>query len=158
MKKVCFGLFLSIFYCFQPCKCMCKHALAGWNTQQPRKKNACQLEWVRLLMLHHESKWAHNMTNVQNTMHSPWNWSQLLLQEHVFGCVYKRAPVGCLVRMTDAVVRYINPESVFYFTLRHTDEQKCDVILVSSKVQWGSEYWPFEYRKHLNTELFEVLI
>ena len=80
------------------------------------------------------------------------------MQEHVFGCVYKRAPVGCLVRMTDAVVRYINPESVFYFTLRHTDDQKCDVILVSLQVQWGSEYRPFEYRKHLNTELFEVRI
>ena len=26
------------------------------------------------------------------------------------------------------------------------------------KVQWGSEYQPFEYRKHLNTELFEVRI
>ena len=25
-------------------------------------------------------------------------------------------------------------------------------------VQWGSEYWPFEYRKHLNTRLFEARI
>ena len=27
-----------------------------------------------------------------------------------------------------------------------------------SEVQWGSEYLPFEYRKHLNTKLFEVQI
>ena len=27
-----------------------------------------------------------------------------------------------------------------------------------NKVQWGSEYQPFEYRKHLNPKLFEVRI
>ena len=27
-----------------------------------------------------------------------------------------------------------------------------------TNIQWGSRYWPFEYRKHLNTEFFEVRI
>ncbi len=39
---------------------------------------------------------------------------------------------GCLIRVSDAVIQYISPESVFYFSLRHTDSEKCDIILVSS--------------------------
>ena len=31
-------------------------------------------------------------------------------------------------------------------------------FLQGQQVQWGSEYRPFEYQKHLNTELFEVQI
>ena len=33
MKKVCFWIFWSIFYCSPPHKCMRKHAFAGQNTQ-----------------------------------------------------------------------------------------------------------------------------
>ena len=34
MKKVSFWSFSIVFYCFQPCERMRKHAFAGWNTQQ----------------------------------------------------------------------------------------------------------------------------
>ena len=56
------------------------------------------------------------------------------MKESVFGGIYKKNHLGCHVRVTDAVVQYINPESVFYFTLRHTDNDKCDIILVSNLV------------------------
>ena len=31
-------------------------------------------------------------------------------------------------------------------------------LFCRNQLQWGSEYRPFEYQKHLNTELFEVSI
>jgi hypothetical protein len=55
----------------------------------------------------------------------------LICQESMVGTIYKRASHGCLVRVTDTVVQYINPESVFYLSLRHTESEKCDIVLVS---------------------------
>ena len=46
-----------------------------------------------------------------------------------------------------------NQYAVFELGLKHNIRVKVDI---NKKLQWGSEYWPFEYRKHLNTKLFEV--
>ena len=52
-------------------------------------------------------------------------------KESLLGTVYKRTSHGVLVRVTDAVVQHVNPESIFYFSMRHTDPERCDIILVS---------------------------
>ena len=54
------------------------------------------------------------------------------LQAQIFSGVYKKVSQGFLVRVTNEVIQYTNPESVFYFTLRHTEDgssDKCDIIL-----------------------------
>ncbi len=52
------------------------------------------------------------------------------LNENLFGGVYKRMSQGFLVRVTNEVVQYTAPESVFYFTLRQDGStDKCEIIL-----------------------------
>jgi len=54
------------------------------------------------------------------------------LNVDLFGGVFKRVSQGFLVRVTNEVVQYTDPESVFYFTLRHCEDgssDKCDIIL-----------------------------
>jgi transcription factor CP2-like protein len=54
------------------------------------------------------------------------------LSMDLFGGIFKRVSQGFLVRVTNEVVQYTDPESVFYFTLRHCEDgstDKCDIIL-----------------------------
>ena len=52
------------------------------------------------------------------------------LNADLFGGVYKRASQGFLVRVTNEVVQYTAPESVFYFTLRQDgNTDKFEIIL-----------------------------
>ena len=54
------------------------------------------------------------------------------LQPQVFSGVYKKVSQGFLVRVTNEVIQYTNAESVFYFTLKQSEEgssDKCDIIL-----------------------------
>jgi SAM domain (Sterile alpha motif) len=54
------------------------------------------------------------------------------LQPQMFSSVYKRVPQGFLVRVTNEVIQYTSPESVFYFTLKQSEDgssDKCDIIL-----------------------------
>ena len=54
------------------------------------------------------------------------------LNVDLFGNIFKRVSQGFLVRVTNEVVQYTDPESVFYFTLRHCEDgssDKCDIIL-----------------------------
>jgi len=54
------------------------------------------------------------------------------LQPQVFSGVYKKVSQGFLVRVTNEVIQYTGAESVFYFTLKQSEEgssDKCDIIL-----------------------------
>jgi hypothetical protein len=54
------------------------------------------------------------------------------LQPQMFAGVYKKVSQGFHVRVTNDVVQYTDPESVFYFTLRHSEDgssDRCDIIL-----------------------------
>ena len=54
------------------------------------------------------------------------------LSSDIFAGVFKRVSQGFLVRVTNEVVQYTDPESVFYFTLRHSEDgnsDKCDILL-----------------------------
>jgi len=52
------------------------------------------------------------------------------LNADLFGGVYKRASQGFLIRVTNEVIQYTAPESVFYFTLRQDgNADKCEIIL-----------------------------
>ena len=88
-----FWWFSSIFHRFWPCKLMCKHAFAGWNTQEPLFRSSLYLVSGTSLMQRRANLWILLLIINILIVRQLYQWINHLLYYKSDKC---HGPEGCI--------------------------------------------------------------